>query len=46
MQKKKKTKQPKKINIKSMGVDIDKNEYKEIVLSQSNNPEKNFYGSK
>lgn len=35
-QKNKKT----KINIKNMGVDIDKNEYKEIVLSQSNNPNK------
>ncbi len=27
------------INIKNMGVDIDKNEYKEIVLSNSNHPE-------
>lgn len=33
-----------KIDIKDMGVNIDKNEYKEIVLSQSNNPDKNFYG--
>ena len=31
------------IDIKNMGVNIDKNEYKEIVLSQSNQPEKNFY---
>lgn len=27
------------INIKNMGVDIDKNEYREIVLSNSNRPE-------
>lgn len=40
---KKRNKKIKKINIKNMGVDIDKNEYKEIVLSQSNNPNKNFY---
>lgn len=32
-----------KIDIKNMGVDIDKNEYREIVLSQSNNPDKDFY---
>ena len=38
-----KDKKVKKIDIKNMGVDIDKNEYKEIVLSQSNQPEKNFY---
>jgi hypothetical protein len=38
----KKNKKP-KINIKNMGVDIDKNEYKEIILSQSNHPDKNFY---
>ena len=31
------------IDIKNMGVNIDKNEYKEIVLSQSNQPEKSFY---
>lgn len=35
-----KNKKKKKINIKTMGVDIDKNEYREIVLSQSNNPDK------
>ena len=29
-----------KINIKNMGVDIDKNEYREIVLSNSNHPER------
>lgn len=40
---KKQKKKTKKINIKNMGVDIDKNEYKEIVLSQSNNPERNLY---
>lgn len=28
-----------KIDIKKMGVNIDKNEYNEIVLSQSNHPE-------
>ena len=32
-----------KIDIKDMGIDIDKNEYKEIILSQSNHPDKNFY---
>lgn len=43
MDKKKKIKdKKKKIDIKNMGVDIDKNEYKEIVLSQSNRPD-NFY---
>lgn len=41
--KKQKNKKVKKIDIKNMGVDIDKNEYKEIVLSQSNNPDKSFY---
>ena len=29
-----------KIDIKNMGVNIDKNEYREIVLSNSNHPEK------
>lgn len=38
--KKTKNKKKKKISIKNMGVDIDKNEYREIVLSQSNNPDK------
>lgn len=37
--KKPKKKKP-KINIKNMGVDIDKNEYREIILSNSNHPEK------
>ena len=32
-----------KIDIKDMGVDIDKNEYREIILSQSNHPEKMDY---
>lgn len=32
-----------KIDIKDMGVDIDKNEYREIILSQSNHPDKSFY---
>jgi len=39
MKQTKKTKKKKKIDIKNMGVNIDKNEYKEIVLSQSNRPE-------
>ncbi len=38
--KKKVKKKPKfKIDIKNMGVNIDKNEYREIVLSNSNHPE-------
>lgn len=40
MSDKKKSKKKKKINIKDIGVNIDKNEYREIVLSQSNNPDK------
>ena len=42
MEEKKKKKQKKKkftIDIKNMGVNIDKNEYNEIVLSNSNHPE-------
>ena len=31
------------IKIKNMGVDIDKNEYREIVLSNSARPESAFY---
>ncbi len=31
------------IKIKNMGVDIDKNEYREIVLSNSARPEDSFY---
>lgn len=38
--KKNKKKYKFKIDIKNMGVDIDKNEYREIVLSNSNHPEK------
>lgn len=41
--KKKKTlKKRVKLDIKTMGVDIDKNEYREIVLSNTNRPER-FY---
>lgn len=29
-----------KINVKNMGLNIDKNEFQEIVLSNSNHPEK------
>lgn len=39
MKKKKKKNKKIKIDTKNMGVNIDKNEFKEIVLSQSNNPE-------
>ena len=40
MEEKKKKKKPKfKIDRKNMGVNIDKNEYREIVLSNSNHPE-------
>lgn len=35
----KKKKKKFQINIKNMGVNIDKNEYREIVLSNSNHPE-------
>ncbi len=38
----KKKKAP-EIKIKNMGVDIDKNEYREIVLSNSARPEASFY---
>lgn len=38
----KKKKAP-QINIKNMGIDIDKNEYREIVLSNSARPEASFY---
>ena len=41
--KKKKTlKKRVKLDIKTMGIDIDKNEYREIVLSNTNRPER-FY---
>ena len=36
----KKKKKKFQIDIKNMGVNIDKNEYREIVLSNSNHPEK------
>ena len=38
MDKKKKTNKRKRINIKDIGINFDKNEYREIVLSQSNRP--------
>jgi hypothetical protein len=38
--KKAKKNNKKKLNIQNMGVDIDKNEYREIVMSQSNHPER------
>ena len=31
------------LDITITGIDIDKNEYHEIVLSNSNHPEKDFY---
>ena len=40
--KKKASKRRVKLDIKTMGVDIDKNEYREIVLSNTNRPER-FY---
>lgn len=46
MQEKNKSQQKRKcpeIKIKNMGVDIDKNEYREIVLSNSARPEASFY---
>lgn len=39
---KKKKLKTKKLNIKNMGVNIDKNEYYEIVLSNSAHPEETF----
>lgn len=36
----KKLKKKFQIDIKNMGIDIDKNEYREIVLSNTNHPEK------
>ena len=41
--KKKQKKRKVTINIKNMGVNIDKNEYREIVLSNSARPEASFY---
>lgn len=43
---KKKNSKKVKIDIKTMGVNIDKNEYSEIILSQSNHPDKNFFSFK
>ncbi len=42
MDKDEKKKPKKKINIKNMGVNIDKNEYYEIVLSNSAHPEDTY----
>ena len=42
MDEKKKKKKKLKINIKNMGVNIDKNEYYEIVLSNSAHPEDTY----
>ncbi len=39
MDKDEKKKTKKKVNIKNMGINIDKNEYYEIVLSNSAHPE-------
>lgn len=39
-----KTKKNNKLNIKISGLDIDKAEYQEIVMSQSNYPD-NFYNN-
>ncbi len=36
--------QKEKINIKKMGVNIDKNEYYEIAISHTNHPEDTFRG--
>ena len=44
--KKQKKKSKFKINIKNMGLDIDKNEYREIVLSNSAHPELGVGGYK
>ncbi|MDD3237493.1 MAG: hypothetical protein PHV37_05285 [Candidatus Gastranaerophilales bacterium] len=44
MDNKKNNKKNKKftLDIKKMGVNIDKNEYQEIILSNSNHPESSF----
>ena len=39
----KKKKKKFKIDIKNMGVNIDKNEYREIVLSNSAHPEATYF---
>lgn len=46
MTKKKKINKSFKIDIKKMGINVDKNEYKEIILSNSNMPEKIYYEKK
>lgn len=46
MQEKDKTnqnKKPQKPEIKIKGLNIDKAEYQQIILSNSNHPDKNFY---
>ena len=42
MDKKKQKNKKSKINIKNMGINIDKNEYYEIVLSNSAHPEDTY----
>ena len=39
LQKKKKKPKYKNLNTENWGIDYDKNEYKEIILSNSNHPE-------
>ena len=39
-------KKKKKFGIKNMGINIDKNEYMEIILSNSNHPESMYYHKK
>lgn len=34
---------PSKVDIKNMGINIDKNEYQEIVLSNSNFPDRTYF---
>lgn len=46
MKKDKSIKSKVKIDINKMGLNIDKNEYQEIVLSNSNSPEKTFLNKK
>lgn len=43
MENKKNKKKKIVIDTKNMGVNIDKNEFREIVLSQSNKPHESFY---
>lgn len=43
MKEKQDTKKSQKFDIKIKGLDIDKNEYQEIILSNSNHPDKDFY---